>query len=158
MLLAILMAAAAPWVEMSGGPALLHPSGQQGMSSGPMLRVDLGMPVGDRLAGEVWLSGAMQSAPLRTPGDSAVVGAGVGGRLLVTGLGSEGKLGIWAHAGAGWGAPAAGTAVSGPTGFAGALLSFQPFLQRFQLGVELDALAFRQAFGLALLPSLRCTF
>ena len=43
-------------------------------------------------------------------------------------------------------------------GFGGALLTFQPFLARFTLGLEADAVAWRTALGMAVLPSLRCTF
>lgn len=161
MLLALLIAAVAPqqpWVEMSAGPMMLHQSGRAGFGTGPLLRMDLGYQLSDRLAGEVWLSGAMESAPLRSPGDSAIVGGGLGGRLLLAGLDREGKVGFWAHAGAGWGAPAAGEGLAGPAGFAGALVSFQPFVKRFQLGLEADAVAYRKSVGLALLPSLRCAF
>ena len=161
MLLALILAAATPqqpWVEMSAGPVLLHQTGRAGLGSGPLVRLDLGYPLSDRAAAEVWLSGAVESAPLGTPGDRAIVAAGAGGRFLLTRLDAEGKLGLWAHAGAGWGAQAAGDGAPGPTGFAGALLSFQPFVKRFQLGLEVDALAYRKAWGAAVLPSLRCTF
>lgn len=161
MLLALLIAAAAPqqpWVEMSAGPVFLHESGHGGVGSGPLLRLDLGVQVTERLAGEIWLSGALESAPLGAPGDRAILGAGAGGRFLLSRLDAEGKLGLWAHAGAGFGASAAGGGGAGPTGFAGALLSFQPFVKRFQLGLEADVIAERRAFGIAVLPSLRCAF
>ena len=45
---------------------------------------------------------------------------------------------------------------SGPAGFAGAQLLFQPFVKRFALGLEIDAVAVRSGLGLAVLPSLRC--
>jgi len=156
-ILALLLAAAAPqqpWVEISAGPVFLHEQGRSGLGDGPLLRLDLGYPLSDRAAGELWLSGAMESAPLGSPGDRAIVGAGAGGRFLLTRLDGEGKLGLWAHAGAGWGAQAAGGGAPGPTGFAGALLSFQPFVKRFQLGLDADAVAYRKAIGLAVLPSL----
>jgi hypothetical protein len=161
MLLALLLAAATspqPWVEMSAGPMMLHESGRAGFGTGPLVRLDLGYPLSDRVAAELWLSGAMESAPLGSPGDSAIASAGAGGRLLLSRLDHDGKVGLWAHAGAGWGAPAAGDGSSGPTGFAGALVSFQPFLKRFQLGLEADAVAYRKVFGAAIMPSLRCTF
>ena len=161
MLLALIIAAVAPpqpWVEMSAGPVFLHESGRAGIGSGPLVRLDLGYPLSERAAGELWLSGAMETAPLGTPGDRAIVAVGAGGRFLLTRLDTEGKLGLWAHAGAGWGAQAAGDGAPGPTGFAGALLSFQPFVQRFQLGLEGDVVAYRKAYGLAVLPSLRCSF
>ena len=162
MLFALLIAAVTPqqpWVEMSAGPAFLHQSGKSGVGSGPLLRLDLGYPFQeDRLAAELWLSGNLQNAPMGSPGDSAIVAAGAGGRILMARLDSEGKVGLWAHAGGGWGAVAAGDGAPGPTGFAGALVTFQPFLKRFQLGAELDAVAYRHAIGAAVLPSLRCTF
>jgi hypothetical protein len=163
MLLAVslLMAAASaqqPWVEMSAGPVLLHESGRAGIGTGPLLRIDLGYPLSDRAAAEAWLSGTLESAPMGSPGDRAILGAGAAGRFLLTRLDGEGKVGLWAHAGAGWGALAAGTGTSGATGFAGALISFQPFIRRFQLGLEMDAVAYRRAFGIAVMPSLRCTF
>ena len=161
MLFALLIAAAVPqqpWVEMSAGPVFLHQSGRAGGGSGPLLRLDLGYAIQENLAAELWLSGALESAPLGSPGDSAIVAAGAGGRILLTRLDAEGKVGLWAHAGGGWGALAAGEGASGPTGFAGALVTFQPFLKRFQLGVEMNAVAYRHAIGAAVLPSLRCTF
>ena len=161
MLLALLIAAAAPqqpWVEMSAGPVVLHESGRPGLGKGPLLRLDLGYPLSERAAAEVWLSGALESAPLGSPGDRAIVGAGAGGRLLLSRLDSEGMFGLWAHAGAGWGGQAAGNGSAGPTGFAGALLSFQPFVKRFQIGLEGDFIAYRKALGVAVLPSLRCAF
>lgn len=161
MLLALLLAAAAPqqpWIEMSAGPALLHESGRAGLGTGPLVRIDLGYQLWDRAAAEVWLSGAMESAPMGSPGDEAIVGGGAAGRFLVSRLDSEGKLGFWAHFGAGLAAQAAGSGPSGPTAFAGGLVSFQPFVKRFQLGLELDALAYRHAVGFAALPSLRCAF
>ena len=161
MLLALLIAAATPqqpWIEMSAGPVLLHESGRAGIGNGPLVRLDLGYPLSERAAGEVWLSGAVESAPLGSLGDRAIVAAGAGGRLLLSRLDADGKLSLWAHVGAGYGAQAAGDGAPGPTGFAGALLAFQPFVKRFQLGLEGDVVAYRQAFGLAVLPSLRCAF
>jgi hypothetical protein len=150
-----LLIAATPWVEMSGGPVFGRGSG------GPMARLDVGLPVADRFAVEGWMSGYM-SATNAAPGDVAVMAAGGGARLLIAQLGSQ--AGLWAHAGAGW-APYVGYGGhGGPTGFAGALLAFQPFLKRFSLGVEVDEYVFSNVFGpgntaaLAVLPYLRCTF
>jgi len=154
-MIALLLAAALPWVEMSGGPVLLRESGRAGLGTGPMVRVELGFPVAERLAAEAWLSGAMESAPLSAPGDRALLGAGVGGRALIADIG---QLGMWVHVGAGWGAPAAGGGGTGPAGFGGLLLSFQPFVRRFSLGLEADAVAWHNAYGLAVLPFLRCAF
>jgi hypothetical protein len=161
MLLALLIAAAAPqqpWVELSAGPLVLHQSGRSGLGSGPLVRLDLGYQLHERAAVELWLSGAVESAPLGAPGDHAILGAGAGGRLLVVRLDSEGKLGLWAHGGAGWGASPGGDGAPGPQGFGGAMLSFQPFVKRFQLGFEVDVLAYKHALGVPLLPSLRATF
>ena len=153
MLLALLIAAS-PWVEMSGGPVLGRGS------NGPMARIDLGLPVAERFAVEGWMSGYM-SGSSGAPNDVAIMAAGAGARFLLTTLGSQ--TGLWAHAGGGW-APSVGYGHSGPTGFAGALLSFQPFVKRFSLGLEADAYAFPNVsatgsrVSLALLPYLRCSF
>jgi hypothetical protein len=145
-----------PWLEVSAGPALLHQSGTHGFGTAPMVRLGLGKALNDYAAAEVWLSGAMQSAPLSSPGDAAVAAGGLGGRLRILSFGDQGKLAVWGHAGAGWQVIAAGDARSGPAGFAGAQLLFQPFVRRFAVGFEMDALAARGAVGFALLPSLRC--
>jgi hypothetical protein len=161
-LVAMLLAASPnvqqPWVEMEGGPAFTHQSGQSGMSSGPLLRFDLGYELSERWAGEVWLTGAMQDAPMHAFGDTAVFGGGVAGRFRMTTFDDADRLGLWAHVGAGWSAPTSGAGAAGPAGFAGALLSWQPFVQRFQVGIEADFVAFRDTIGGALLPTLRCSF
>ena len=41
-------------------------------------------------------------------------------------------------------------------GFGGAQLLFQPFLNRFAFGLEVDAVGVRSGLGFAVLPSLRC--
>jgi len=160
LLLALMLATASPqpYVGMSAGPVLLHQSGRTGLGSGPLVRLELGFPLSERWAAEAWLTGAMESAPSRSPGDRALLGAGGAGRLLVVRAGSEGNVGLWLHAGAGWGAPIAGDGTHGPTGFAGAQLTFQPLLKRFLLGIEADAVAWRNTVGVALLPTLRCSF
>jgi hypothetical protein len=96
MMLALALAAAAPqpWIGISAGPVLLRESGRPGVGSGPLVRVEVGYPVADRVAAELWLSGAMESAPPATPGDHALLGAGGGARLLVSRLDSSGKLGL----------------------------------------------------------------
>jgi hypothetical protein len=160
MMLALALAAAAPqpWIGISGGPVLLRESGRAGVGSGPLVRVEVGYPVADRVGAEVWVTGAMESAPPTTPGDHALLAAGGGARLLVTRLDSSGNLGLWLHGGAGWGVPVAGDGQHGPMGFGGVLLTFQPFMKRFTLGLEANAVAWRSAVGMAVLPSLRCTF
>lgn len=144
-----------PWLDLAAGPSFLHQSGTHGFSAGPQVRLGLGAALNDFAAGELWLSGNVQSAPLSSPGDSALAGLGVGGRLRMLRLDPESRLTLWAHLGAGWEAAAAGPSRSGPAGFAGAQLLFQPFVSRFSVGLELDALARRGAVGFALLPSLR---
>ncbi len=160
MLLALLLAASSsqPYIGMSAGPVFLRDRGRPGVGTGPMVRLEAGFPLAERFAVEAWLTGAMESAPAGLPGDRALLGAGAAGRLLVLRAGSGDDLGLWLHAGAGWGAPAAGDGAPGPTGFAGALLTFQPFVKRFTLGLEADALTWRNEFGVALLPTLRCAF
>jgi len=159
-MVAMVLAASAPqpWVGISAGPVLMHESGRAGVGTGPMVRVEVGYPVADRLAAEAWLATAFQNAPMRSPGDSALIAGGGGARLLVTRLDSDGKLGFWLHGGAGWGVPVSGDGQHGPLGFGGALLTFQPFVKRFTVGLEADAIAWRSTLGLAVLPSLRCAF
>lgn len=161
LVLAMVLAAATqpqPYLGISAGPVLLHESGRAGIGNGPMVRLEVGYPVADRFAAELWLTGAMESGPAGAPGDRALVGAGLGGRLLLARAGSEDSVGFWLHGGAGWGAPVAGDGSHGPTGFGGALLTFQPFVKRFTIGLEADAVAWRRTIGLAVLPSLRCSF
>jgi|SRR5471030_2336897 hypothetical protein len=160
-LVAVLLAASPvqqPWVEIEGGPALLHQQGHSGVGSGPLFRTDVGYQVSERFAGEVWLTGSMQSAPLHAPGDTSVVGGGLAGRFLMKTFDERGRVGLWLHLGAGWSAVAAGAGAAGPTEFAGAILTFQPFVQKFQVGIEADAVAFRSTIGGTLMPALRCTF
>jgi hypothetical protein len=147
-----------PWVELEGGPALMHQSGRSGLGSGPLFRADLGYELSERLAAEIWLTGAMQSAPLRSPGDTAILGGGLAARFLLKTFDAQGRVGLWGHAGAGWSAFTAGSSATGPAEFAGAILTFQPFVQKFQVGVEADLVAFRSTIGGALMPALRCTF
>ncbi len=160
LMLAMLLAAATPqpWVGMSAGPVLLRESGRPGVGTGPMLRVEVGYPLADRVAAEAWLSTTVESAPPRNPGDLAFIAAGGGARLRVGQLDSDGKLNFWLHGGAGWGVPVSEDGKHGPLGFGGAMLTFRPFIQRFTLGLETDVVAWRDTLGLAVLPSLRCAF
>lgn len=160
LMLAVLIATGPqPWVGMSAGPAFVRQSGRPGVGAGPMVRVEVGYPLAERVAAELWLTTTIESAPLRSPGDRALIAAGGGARLRVTRLDSEGKLGLWLHGGAGWGVPASGEGTHGPLGFGGALLTFEPpFMKRFALGLEADAIAWRNAIGMAFLPTLRGTF
>jgi hypothetical protein len=160
-LVALLLAAAPvkqPWVELEGGPAFLHQQGRSGVGSGPLFRTDVGYEVSERFAAEVWLTGSMQSAPLHAPGDTAVAGGGLGGRYLMKSFDERGRLGLWLRAGAGWSAVVSGNGAAGPTEFVGAMLTFQPFVQKFQVGLEGDVVALRSTIGGALLPAVRCTF
>jgi hypothetical protein len=144
-----------PWLDVAAGAAVLHRHRSSGVSTGPMVRLGLGLAVSDFAAGELWLAGAVHSSPRSAPGDTALAGLGVGGRLRVFRFDPEGKLALWGRLGGGWQAAAAGDARSGPTGFAGAQLLFQPFVRRFAVGLELDGLASRGSLGFAILPSLR---
>lgn len=147
----------ATWLEMSGGPAFVNQQNTRGVTSGPMVRLDLGYPLGERFAAELWLSGEFVGAAAGVPGDRAVAALGAGGRLLIAHLDGD-RFAIWAHGGGGWGVPAAGDGTPGPLGFAGPLVTFQPFIQRFSLGLEADALAYHKGMGAAVMPSLRCSF
>lgn len=160
LMLAVMLAATAPqpWVGMSAGPLLLREGGRQGIATGPVVRLEVGYPLGDRFGVETWVSGAMESAPLGAPSDRALLAVGLGGRALILRAGSEDSVGFWLHAGGGWGSPLTGEGGPGPTGFAGALVTFQPFVKRFVLGLEADAVAWRNAVGVAVLPTLRCSF
>lgn len=162
MLLALLIAAPLaaatqpqqPWLETSFGPMVLHRNG--GFESGPLLRMQVALPLGERFAGELWAAGSLQSAPLGRPGDQALVGGGLAARFLLHEFDAEGRFALWAHGGAGYLAAAAGTSLSGPTGFGGAAFVFQPLIRRFAVGLEADAVGARSAFGFAVLPTLRC--
>ena len=165
MLLALALMIAAPvalpqqqlseaWLEMSAGPMVLRHNG--GFDSGPLLRLQAGLPLGERFAAELWAAGSLQSAPLGVPGDQALLGGGLAGRFLLHQFDAEGRFALWAHAGAGYFAAAAGNGLSGPTGFGGAAFVFHPLIRRFALGLEADAVGARGGFGLALLPTLRC--
>lgn len=160
MLLALALMVAAPlaqqqpWLEISAGPMVLHRNG--GFDNGPLVRLQAAVPLGERFAGELWAAGSLQSAPLGRPGDQALVGGGLAARFLLHQFDTEGRFALWAHGGAGYLAAAAGDGLSGPTGFGGAALVFQPLIRRFAVGLEADAVGARGAFGLALLPTLRC--
>jgi hypothetical protein len=146
-----------PWVDVSAGPLFLHRTGRAGLNSGPLVRLHLGIPLGERFAAELWTSGALQSAPLGTPGDSAIASGGVGGRMMMYRFGGDGQLSLWAHGGLGWSAAAAGDGPHGPTAFGGAALWFQPIIRRFSVGVETDAIGASGGLGFAVMPSLRCS-
>ena len=158
MLLALLIAAA-PWVEVSGGPVIVG-RGDAARSQGPMARIDLGVPVAERLAVEGWMSGFMSSS--REPGDAAVMSLGGGARFRMANLSQQTAL--WAHLGGGFSPYVGYGGRAGPTAFAGAILAFQPFIKRFSVGLEADAYVFARtrgptnAVGLAVLPYLRCSF
>ncbi|HYV64662.1 MAG TPA: hypothetical protein VE964_00375 [Myxococcales bacterium] len=141
-----------PWLEMQAGPQVLFR--QSGAAVGPEVRLGLGVGLTGRLAAEAWLSGALMESPLRSPGDQSRVAAGLGARARLFQLDSEGKATVWTRLGAGW--AAAAPSGSGPVGFAGAQLLFQPFVNRFALGLAIDAVGERSGLGFAILPSLRC--
>lgn len=141
-----------PFLEMQAGPQVLFRHGGNG--AGPEVRLNVGMGVNDRFVAEAWLSGALENAPLRTPGDQSRIGAGLAGRARLLQLDSDGKVGVWGRVGAGY--AFASPTGSGPTAFGGAQLLWQPFVRRFAVGLEVDAVAVRSGFGFAVLPSLRC--
>jgi hypothetical protein len=141
-----------PFLEMQAGPQVLLRDA--GRSVGPEVRLDVGLGFNDRFAAEAWLSGALVDAPLRTPGDQSRIGAGLAGRARLLQLDADAKLGLWGRVGAGY--AFANSGGSGPAAFGGAQLLWQPFVRRFAVGVEVDALAVRSGLGFAVLPSLRC--
>jgi hypothetical protein len=141
-----------PWIEMQAGPQLLlH---DRKATLGPEVRLDLGVGLNERVAAEAWLSGAVEPAPLPAPDDRSRLAAGVAARARLIQFDSEAKLMLWGHAGVGY--SFATPSGSGPIGFGGAQLLFQPFVKRFAFGLEVDAVALRSGLGFALLPSLRC--
>ena len=140
------------WLEMQAGPQVLFRQG--GAAVGPEVRLGLGIGLTGRLAAEAWLSGALTESPLRSPEDQSRVAAGLAARARLFQLDSEGKTTVWTRLGAGW--SAATPSGSGPLGFAGAQLLFQPFVNRFALGLSVDAIGMRSGLGFAVLPSLRC--
>jgi hypothetical protein len=141
-----------PWLEMQAGPEMIFRDHRGAV--GPEVRLDLGLGFTERLAVEAWLSGAFEPAPLPSPDDRSRMGAGLAARARLFQLDSEGKVMLWGRAGAGYTFATPGG--SGPVGFAGAQLLFQPFVKRFAFGVEVDGVAVRSGFGFAILPSLRC--
>jgi hypothetical protein len=140
-----------PFVEMQAGPQVLFRG--RGVGSGPEVRLDLGLGVTERFAFEGWISGALENAPLRAPGDQSRLGAGVAARARLYQFDGEGRLALWGRAGAGF---ASSPGQSGPLGFGGAQILWQPFVKRFAFGLETDALLLRGGAGFAVLPSLRC--
>jgi len=142
-----------PFVEMQAGPQVLF-RGHGVVGTGPEVRLDLGLGVTERFAFEGWISGALENAPLRAPGDQSRLGAGLAARARLYQFDSEGKIALWGRAGAGFATSSPGQ--SGPLGFGGAQILWQPFVKRFAFGVEADALVMRGGAGFAVLPSLRC--
>jgi hypothetical protein len=140
------------WLEMQAGPQVLFRDRRGGV--GPEVRLDVGVGFNERLAAEAWVSGAFDPAPMPSPNDRSRVGAGIAARARLFQLDSEGKLMLWGRAGVGY--AVATPDGSGPVGFLGPQLLFQPFVKRFAVGLELDAVANRSGMGFALLPSLRC--
>jgi hypothetical protein len=143
------------WLELDAGPLALHHSGIRGLESGPEVRLSVGLPIGDRFAAEIWALGALQSGRA-VVGDEAAAGGGLGARLKLHDFTGDGRLQLFGRAGAGLVAPTTPDAPHGLSGFAGALLLLQPPVRRFALGLELDATVVGRAYGMALLPTLRC--
>jgi hypothetical protein len=141
-----------PFLEMQAGPEVLLRNRSTGV--GPEIRLNVGLGLEQRFAAEAWLSGALENAPLRSPGDQSRIGFGLAGRARLLQLGGDGKLGVWGRVGAGL--AFANPAGPGAMAFGGAQLLWQPFVRRFAVGLEVDAIAVRGGFGFAVLPSLRC--
>src|SRR3954468_3906102 len=104
-----------PFVEMQAGPQVLFRG--RGVGTGPEVRLDLGLGVSERFAFEGWVSGALENAPLRAPGDQSRIGAGLAARARLYQFDSGGKIALWGRAGAGF---ASSPGQSGPLGFGGA--------------------------------------
>src|SRR5437868_10089625 len=58
-----------PWLELDGGIMMLHRGDVSGLASGPAVRFAVGLPVGERLAAELWAAGTLQSSPRNQLGD-----------------------------------------------------------------------------------------
>ena len=145
-----------PWLELDAGGAALHHSGIRGFASGPQVRFAVGMPVGQGAAVELWAGGTLQSLPHGALGDEGTAGGGLGGRLLLHQFDADGRFQLFARAGAGYMAATTAGAPQGFAGFAGALFMLQPPVKRFAFGLEVDATVIGNAYGLALMPTLRC--
>ena len=144
------------WLELDAGPLALHHSGVRGFATGPNVRFSIGMPLGEKAAAELWASGTLQSMPRAQLGDEGTAGGGIGARLLLHQFDADGRLQLFARGGAGYMGATTTGAPHGLAGFAGALLLLQPPVKRFAFGLELDATAIGNAYGLALMPTLRC--
>src|SRR5438132_10649947 len=124
LIVAMLLAAAPqPSIGISGGPIFFRESGRAGVGSGPLMRVDVGYPIAERAAAELWLTGAMESAPPAKPGDRALVAAGGGARLLVARLDPEARSASGCLGAPGGGFPSTATASLGRRGLGGALVT-----------------------------------
>ena len=145
-----------PWLELDAGPLALHHTGIRGFASGPQVRFAVGMPVGLNAAVELWGGGTLQSLPHGAIGDEGTAGGGLGGRLLLHQFDADGRFQLFGRAGAGYMAATTKGAPQGFAGFAGALFMLQPPVKRFAFGLEVDATAVGNAYGLAVMPTLRC--
>ena len=146
-----------PWLELDVGPTWLHHSGVRGLASGPQVRFALGTSLGERAAAELWVAGSLQSSAKAQLGDEGAAGGGLGARLLLHDFQTDGTLQLFARGGVGYmAATTSAGAPHGAAGFAGALILLKPPVKRFAFGLELDATAVGNAFGFALLPTLRC--
>src|SRR5205823_11742109 len=134
-----------PGVAVWAGPRSLWHDGKP--SLGPELRLERVWGVKERLPADAWLSGAVEPAPLPSPDDRSRLAAGVAARARLIQFDSEAKLMLWGHAGVGY--SFATPSGSGPIGFGGAQLLFQPVVKRFAFGLEVDAVALRSGLGFA---------
>src|SRR4051812_21694091 len=78
-----------PFVEMQAGPQVLFRG--SGIGTGPEVRLDIGLGLTERIAIEGWVSGALENAPLRAPGDQSRLGGGLAARARLFQLDREGK-------------------------------------------------------------------
>src|SRR5256885_10618296 len=115
-----------PFVEMQAGAQVL--SRGRGTGSGPEVRLDIGLGVTEKIAFEAWISGALENAPLRAPGDQSRLGAGLAARARLYQFDPEGKVALWGRAGAGFAATTPGQ--PGPLGFGGGQVLRPPFVTR----------------------------
>jgi hypothetical protein len=145
-----------PWLELDAGPLFLHRDGASGLASGPAVRFAVGMPLGERVAAELWAAGTLQSLPRNQLGDAGMAGGGIGARLLVYRFDADNRFQLFGRAGAGYMAATTQGAPNGLAAFGGLMFMIQPPVKRFAFGLEVDAMTVGNALGFAILPTLRC--
>jgi len=135
-----------------------------GFAAGPIVGLQLGLDLGDRLAVAIVALGANQQASI-SYGAFSLAGAGLDARLSLTGFrdsqGAE-RLHLYAHARGAWFATDP-RGLFGKTGVlvaAGPGLEYHTRLRHFSVGLSVDAVYALQAKspGIAVVPTLRYTF